>query len=403
MFSPSFRVKSQLGKNTLIGTGVRNIDMERVASKTGCKVGKLPFVYLGTPIGAHMNKANGWKILLDKFAKKLGTWKMKLLSVGGRLTLCKSVLGGLGTYLFSLFKAPSKVLSKHERIRRNFFWGTCEGGRKIGWVAWDKILNSLENGGLGIGSLKAQNLALLAKWWWRFKVENGVLWKRVITSIHGPSGKLGEGTSKGIWGNIAKVNKDIEADNISLPCLFVRKLGNGKDTKFWTDTWCGSETLAARFPDLRQWMVTGAVPSRIEWRPRVMLRLLNGDGVGRSRGIVRATSWRNWRVFARCSIWVIMTISGCGDLSPRDLSRLGLFAWQLTTGGLKKRAWLHDGIRSSRGRFVFITGERGWIDYQRVTIFEKKKLISALTCAVCAKEVSRPKTTCLLLARRRWR
>ena len=42
--------------------------------------------------------------------------------MGGRLTLCKAVLGGLGVYLFSLYKAPAKMIDKLEKIRRDFFW-----------------------------------------------------------------------------------------------------------------------------------------------------------------------------------------------------------------------------------------------------------------------------------------
>ena len=80
----------------------------------GVKVGNLPFTYLGMPIGVSMAKALHWNILLDKFEKKLSGWKRKTLSAGGRIVLCKYVFGSLGTYLFSLFKAPSKVLKRLE-------------------------------------------------------------------------------------------------------------------------------------------------------------------------------------------------------------------------------------------------------------------------------------------------
>ena len=167
---------------------------------------------------------------------------MKSLSTGGRLTLCKSVLGSLGVFLFSLFKAPAKVLDKLERLRKYFFWGAKDGCRKIAWVAWDKVLNNKDHGGLGIGSLKAQNLALLARWWWRFKVEDGTLWKGVITAIHGQSGGLGETSGGprwgGAWRNIANINLAMDPFDISLPSLFNRKLGNGRKINFWEDVWC---------------------------------------------------------------------------------------------------------------------------------------------------------------------
>ena len=47
-----------------------------------------------------------------------------------------------------------------------FFWGGHLEKRKMAWIAWDKVLSDVEHGGLGIDNLKAQNQALLAKWWW---------------------------------------------------------------------------------------------------------------------------------------------------------------------------------------------------------------------------------------------
>lgn len=58
----------------------------------------------------------------------------------------------------------------------------------MAWIAWDKVLSKSEFGGLNIGSLKAQNLALLVKWWWRFKSDKKELWKDVVISIHGSNG-----------------------------------------------------------------------------------------------------------------------------------------------------------------------------------------------------------------------
>ena len=46
--------------------------------------------------------------------------------------------------------------------------------------------------GLNIGSLRAKNLALLSKWFWRYKVEDmESLWGKVIRSIHGADGGMG--------------------------------------------------------------------------------------------------------------------------------------------------------------------------------------------------------------------
>ncbi|GKD63237.1 RNA-directed DNA polymerase, eukaryota, reverse transcriptase zinc-binding domain protein, partial [Tanacetum coccineum] len=90
-------------------------------------------------------------------------WKCKTLSYGGRLTLIKSVLGSLGVYFFSTFKAPITIINNLKRIRRTFFWGGNLEERKIAWVAWEKVIAPLDQGGLNIESLKARPIQSAAE------------------------------------------------------------------------------------------------------------------------------------------------------------------------------------------------------------------------------------------------
>ncbi|GKB38833.1 RNA-directed DNA polymerase, eukaryota, reverse transcriptase zinc-binding domain protein, partial [Tanacetum coccineum] len=72
----------------------------------GCDNGEFPFTYLGMPIGENMRRVNAWNTMVEKFKMKLGDWKAKTLSLWGRLTLVKSVLGSLpllGVEFTSLF------------------------------------------------------------------------------------------------------------------------------------------------------------------------------------------------------------------------------------------------------------------------------------------------------------
>lgn len=171
-----------------------------------------------------MARAAYWNPLIEKFQAKLSKWKSATLSFGGRLTLCKAVLGSLGTFYFSLFKAPSKVIKALEKIRMRFFWGGDMEKRKITWIAWDKISTSKERGGLGIGSLKAQNIAMLGKWWWRFKANPNSTWAVVIKSIYGDDGGFSRPSvarrKSGCWGVIANLPKYLEKDDISFASHF---------------------------------------------------------------------------------------------------------------------------------------------------------------------------------------
>ncbi|GJX86440.1 hypothetical protein Tco_0337214 [Tanacetum coccineum] len=66
-----------------------------MASNAGCMAGDVPFNYLGLPIGSNMKSIASWKTLVDRFHMRLSSWKANLLSIGGRLTLIKFVLGSL--------------------------------------------------------------------------------------------------------------------------------------------------------------------------------------------------------------------------------------------------------------------------------------------------------------------
>ncbi|GJT65540.1 hypothetical protein Tco_1017020 [Tanacetum coccineum] len=76
---------------------------------------------------------------VNKLKSRLSTWKLKTLSIGGRLTLIKSVLGSTPIYNMSIYKVPKAVLCVMESIRRNFFNGIREGERTC-LVKWSKVL-----------------------------------------------------------------------------------------------------------------------------------------------------------------------------------------------------------------------------------------------------------------------
>ncbi|XP_071740785.1 uncharacterized protein [Rutidosis leptorrhynchoides] len=100
-----------MAKSCIHGIGIQKSFIEEVANHIGCRVGVLPFTYLGLPIGHNMNKAKEWKFVVDKFESRLADWKAKTISFGGRLTQIKSVLSSLSLYAFSLFRAPTNVIN----------------------------------------------------------------------------------------------------------------------------------------------------------------------------------------------------------------------------------------------------------------------------------------------------
>ncbi|GKC44737.1 hypothetical protein Tco_1062459 [Tanacetum coccineum] len=83
-----------------------------------------PFSYLGVKVGiVSPSRRKAWDEIIGKVSNRLSKWKIKTLSIGGRLTLIKSVLTSLPLYHMSLYKAPLGVLRDLESLRRKNFNG----------------------------------------------------------------------------------------------------------------------------------------------------------------------------------------------------------------------------------------------------------------------------------------
>ncbi|GJU27489.1 RNA-directed DNA polymerase, eukaryota, reverse transcriptase zinc-binding domain protein [Tanacetum coccineum] len=169
----------------------------------------LPFYDLGVNIGGHMSRISSWDVVIDKVLKRLSKWKMKVLSVGGRLTLLKSVLGSTPIYYMSMFRAPIHVINKLESIRSHFFNGVDPNVRNTSFIKWDNVLASKEKGGLGVSSFFALNRALIFKWVWRFRSQSNSLWSRVIKALHGEDGKLDQPFKSSFTSNWADIIRSI--------------------------------------------------------------------------------------------------------------------------------------------------------------------------------------------------
>ncbi|GKC83481.1 RNA-directed DNA polymerase, eukaryota [Tanacetum coccineum] len=173
---PKLEAGNYYHKSQVLGIGVPRILVTQAAyHRIGCVVMQRPFRYLGVMIGDCMSRKHAWDDTIQKLHARLSNWKVKTLSIGGRLTLLKSVLGASLLYNMSIYKVPKCVLNEMEAIRIKFFYGANSLERKITWVPWDKVLASKSNGGLGVSSFHALNRALLLKWVWRFISQDGLL------------------------------------------------------------------------------------------------------------------------------------------------------------------------------------------------------------------------------------
>ena len=141
-----------MGKSEIIPIGeVHNI--QSLANILQCRVGSLPMIYLGIPLGTLYKTPSIWNPILERMEKKLSGWKWLYLSKGGRLTLLKSTLPSLPTYYLSLFTILKAMATRLEHIQRNFLWGSIVECFKFPLVAWEKVCLPRELGGLGVRKL----------------------------------------------------------------------------------------------------------------------------------------------------------------------------------------------------------------------------------------------------------
>nr|GEW60395.1 RNA-directed DNA polymerase, eukaryota [Tanacetum cinerariifolium] len=148
-FSLVSGLKINIHKSHLLGIGISNDMVDSVASDLGCSTMSTPFKYLGVMVGDNMTRVSAWDDVVRKIKSRLSNRKIKTLSIGGRLTLLKSVLGATPIFWMSLFKVPKTVLALLEALRRDFFNEVQDNEKKISWVNWPKVLSAKKSGGLG--------------------------------------------------------------------------------------------------------------------------------------------------------------------------------------------------------------------------------------------------------------
>ncbi|GJW95508.1 RNA-directed DNA polymerase, eukaryota [Tanacetum coccineum] len=243
-------LKINIHKSQVLGVGVPRSLVAQAAARIGCDVMHNQFCYLGVMVGDCMSREMAWVDTVHKLRSRLSNWKVKTLSIGGRLTLLKSVLGASPLYNMSIYKVPRGVLKVMEAIRSKFFNGADQSDRKITWVAWDKVLASKKNGGLGVSSFHALNHTLLLKWVWRFISQDGSLWFRVIQALHGPSLDSHSVNLTSNWCTILREVNLLKDKGFDFFSHCKKRVGDGHCTQFWGENWICEEPLRQRFPRL---------------------------------------------------------------------------------------------------------------------------------------------------------
>ncbi|CAL5381019.1 unnamed protein product [Camellia sinensis] len=226
------------------------------AQSLNCLLKKLPFNFLRLPRGANPRRMCTWNTVVDKVRKKLSSWKRKLLSFAGRLTLITSVLSNLPIYFLSIFRMPKGVVKALVKLQSSFLWSGSGIKKKVHLVHWGKVTQSKNQGGLGVKDLGEVNDCMLLKWWWRYDSDDKALSKSVVCSRYGridrgwmPSLNISDGVSS-VWKEIVQLTSVNQPLGEFYGGHFKISVGNGRRTQFWYDAWLTNRGLKENFPRL---------------------------------------------------------------------------------------------------------------------------------------------------------
>ncbi|XP_038982920.1 uncharacterized protein LOC120110939 [Phoenix dactylifera] len=149
--------------------------------------------YLGVPISGRRPRVAECSSLVQRVQSRLEGWTASSLSMMGRLTLIRSVLGSIPLYLMAHTVIPKTTLLRIERLLRSFLWGSHGGGHGVHLVAWEQVCRPTSEGGLGVQSLMGRREALIARHAARFLLEPHSLWSQVMAA------RYGRGGLEGVW------------------------------------------------------------------------------------------------------------------------------------------------------------------------------------------------------------
>lgn len=173
-------LKINYGKCELIGVQLTDSHVVSLENAFGCRAGELPSKYLGLTLYVGSSKKHLWDAVVERIDKRLSSWKGRYLSLGGRLTLIKSVLSSIPIYYLSCFRCPKSVVDRIEKLQQDFLWNDSIEKKKYHLVRWETVCKPLAQGGLGIRSIVKMNKALLGKWLWRVGELGHGLWKQIL-------------------------------------------------------------------------------------------------------------------------------------------------------------------------------------------------------------------------------
>lgn len=335
--------------------------------------------YLGVPIIHNRVNRRSFQFILDKVDQRLSNWKANSLSMAGRLTLTKSVIQSLPTYVMQSAFVPRYICDEIDKKCRSFVWGDSAVERKVHLVNWQKICSPKEWGGLGLRSARMINHTSLMKAGWHLTTRREDLWVKVVKAKYKCGSDLVPKISRerggsNFWRGLCNSWKEVEENR----CW---RIGNGERVNCWFDSWVPS---IGKLCDIVQRPL-----SDLEKNMQVC-NLRSGGGV--------------WDLTALVNIILDDILAKILALAAPDPDRGGdNIAWNLTTDGEFSNAsayisLLDNNLEGHCGLFKGIWKWRGperfrihlWKLSQEALVTnswrQRRNLVESACCLICERE-----------------
>ena len=248
-YATSIGLKIDFHKSTLIPMNCDPAKTQEIANIFGRAIGKLPFTYLGLPLGTTRPMVIELMPLVCSIERRL-TATLNMISYGGKLSLLNSAITSLIIFAICTMGLPTKIIELLDKIRRKCLWiKKTDNGDKINSLAsWDMVCRPKASGGLGVINLHVQGDALLLKYLHKFYNRWDTPWVQLIWDTYytdqiphasDPCGSFW-------WRDILKLHDAYTA-------IASVHINMGDSALFWTDAWFiggSSRPLCWRLPRL---------------------------------------------------------------------------------------------------------------------------------------------------------
>ena len=117
-FAESTGLHVNYHKSNIYPINVTDQKMEILANTFHCKIGSMPFTYLGLPLGLQRPTLGPFLPLIQKIEKRLASTSI-FLSQAGRLQMVNAVFSSLPTYYMCTLKLPKTVIKHIDKLKRH--------------------------------------------------------------------------------------------------------------------------------------------------------------------------------------------------------------------------------------------------------------------------------------------